>query len=388
MMNKLNKVSLLGASVSLVLAAQAHAIEGEGVDIGAGKLTPTLSITTESTDNWKADTSNRDSMITTIAPDFAYVVEKGASEFSLNLGLSREEISDESKASNTDYTLGAGANLEFSARSRLSLDLSKASDEDNSAASTDDSETLSYGATYGYGAESAKMQVELGVSNNETRYTQNLAAQNQKEFDEQAYNAELNYQITGATKAVVEYRYNDFDYISNNDLDSSAQTYLAGVKWDISGKTTGHAKLGRTKKDFDTAATADRSSSISEVGLTWNPLSYSRVSFDLAKSLGEGSATENSIDTTTASLGWAHSWSDLLYTDVSVTRTDEDYNAVVGTDNASRADKTLDYTLSATYKLRRWIDVTAGFTRSDLSSNKAGNAYDANSFYLGVVIGL
>ena len=377
------KKSLMAVALASV-SFSASALEVSGIKTASGLvIKPTVSLTQTHNDNWmETATNTRSTWVTNLAPAVEVLAERGVNYYSLNLSASRESYSDNSNANNTDFTIGAVGHMEFSKRSRLDLNLSKTTDEDNKATSPEDFDSTTYGVKYGYGAESAKMQLEFAYNRTDKRY--DLAAHDGKESDVSGFTTTAYYKVGGFTKALVEYRYNNFDYVSLNSLDSKSNGLLAGVTWDMTGKTTGSLKVGSAKKDFSSASIADRTTTLWETGITWNPKEHATFTFDASTSLGEGSSTENYKDTDSYKIGWMHQWNSSLKSDLSFTKLEEKFKGCTG---ACQTDTTDTTALNVTYAFRPQIDFTMGIGRTDKSSTDTNSAYDANTYYLGVVAG-
>ena len=378
--------SLLAVAVASV-SVSASALELSGINTASGLLvTPTVTFNRLHNDNWKEDSSIQGSWVTSLAPSVEVLAERGLNYYSLNVSANRENYSANSGANNTDYTVSAAGHMEFSKRSRLDLNLSKTSDEDNSASLPEDFESTTYGVTYGYGAEAAAMQLEFAYNRTDKRY--DLTNYDGKESDVSGFTTTAYYKVGGFTKALVEYRYNSFDYVSLNTLDSKSNGLLAGVTWDMTGKTTGSLKVGSAKKDFSDASIADRTTTIWETGITWNPKEYSTITFDASTSVGEGSggSAETYIDSESVRVGWIHSWNDRVSTDLNFTRLKEDYKGCSTASNCHN-DETDTLALDVTYAFRPQVDFTAGVGRKDKSSTSSTSAFDANTYYVGVVAG-
>jgi len=376
----------LAVAVGLVVSPSVMAIEAAGVAVGGTTLTPTLTLTHAYDDNWteSASGSENDSWITRIAPSFTLAAKDRLNEYSLTWDINHEMYSDSSAANNTDNTLGAKAHMEFDSRNRVDLALGLSSQEDNAASAPEDYDSTTFSAVYGYGAKGALLGLDFGVSQERKRY--DLVTYDGKELTSTAYSVKGRYNVSSATRAVAEYRLSDFDYKTANSLDSSANTFLVGAEWDATAKTSGSAKIGTTSKDFDAAGIADADSTVWEVGVTWAPRTYSTVSLNTSQSLSEGSGTENYKDTTTTSLNWNHQWSSMLTSDLSWSRTTDEYKG--GSNGAINLEDDTD-TLGAslTYNLRRWVDLSVGISRKDKTSTDATQSFDSNVVQMGVVVG-
>jgi hypothetical protein len=79
-----------------------------------------------------------------------------------------------------------------------------------------------------------------------------------------------------------------------------------------------------------------------------------------------------------------HQWNSSLKSDLSFTKLEEKFKGCTG---ACQTDTTDTTALNVTYAFRPQIDFTMGIGRTDKSSTDTNSAYDANTYYLGVVAG-
>jgi hypothetical protein len=367
----------LALTTSSVLALDAQPIRNNGVEI-----TPTLSADVSYNDNWKeANTGERSSYITTIAPSIKVEAKKGLNVYGLNLDASHQSVEDQSSADNTDYSLGANAHVEMSSRTRLDLNASYSNQEDIQDAQEDTEET-NIGFTFGYGAEAAKLQLEFGVNQQDKEFSTD--ATTNKDFDATKYTAAAFYRVSGKTKVSAEYRQSDIDN-KTGTLDGDQTVALVGAIWEATGKTSGSAKIGQVKRTFDAAGVADQDGTTWEVGVVWTPTPLSTVKVDLGNTYEMGSATERVIDTDKSKVAWNQQWSSNLSSDLSYSRMDEEY---VGGANNGQDDQTDEIALKLTYSLARNADLVAGLTLKEKDSTAANSDYEQSVYNIGLKVGL
>jgi hypothetical protein len=367
----------LALTTSSVLALDAQPIRNNGVEI-----TPTLSADVSYNDNWKeANTGERSSYITTIAPSIKVEAKKGLNVYGLNLDASHQSVEDQSSADNTDYSLGANAHVEMSSRTRLDLNASYSNQEDIQDAQEDTEET-NIGFTFGYGAEAAKLQLEFGVNQQDKEFSTD--ATTNKDFDATKYSAAAFYRVSGKTKVSAEYRQSDIDN-KTGTLDGDQTVALVGAIWEATGKTSGSAKIGQVKRTFDAAGVADQDGTTWEVGVVWTPTPLSTVKVDLGNTYEMGSATERVIDTDKSKVAWNQQWSSKLSSDLSYSRMDEEY---VGGANNGQDDQTDEIALKLTYSLARNADLVAGLTLKEKDSTAANSDYEQSVYNIGLKVGL
>ena len=374
------------------LSAQAFAIDPQSIRLSDGvTFTPSLKVSESHDDNFRAVNKNKQSSwITTIAPTFQLNADGSKSAYQLKYTASSDTFHSSHKDNNTDHHLTGDAGFEFNSRNRLRLSAGYHDVEETASdsrlsrirAQNDKFNTKNVGAVHTFGAQTARVQVELGANYDELRYTNSKRLNAEKERDATALRSTVFYAVTPKTKVLLEGRYTDYEYQNRNfgraKLDSKNKGLLAGVTWEATAKTAGSFKVGREKKSFDSSTYKDKSMGMWEAGVNWAPLTYS--SFDLTTRQGfdEGDDGASAIKTQTTRLGWKHYWMDRLYSDTSYARTDKKYQDI------KRDDKLDNYGISLTYQARRWLDVGLGYTYAENDSDYKSESYKRNIYALTV----
>lgn len=141
-------------------------------------------------------------------------------------------------------------------------------------------------------------------------------------------------------------------------------------------RTTGTVKLGREKKDFDDSSIGEKSGGMWEVGVAWEPRTYSRFNLNTRQGFDEGDSGASTIKTQTTTLSWDHDWAERLTSNVSYTRRDQDYQDIQREDNADI------FGIGLTYEMRRWLDVGIGYKYAENDSDAANESYERNIYAL------
>lgn len=367
------------------LGPTAWALDPANVPLSDGlAFTPTLKLGLSHDDNFRAvETAEQSSMVSNVAPTFALGTDTGKTRLDLRYTASHEVYHSSRKDDNTDHLLGANADFRLDARHRLRLDANYRKMEETASADqkieNDKYNSATFGAGYTYGADSATGQVRVGLTHDRLRYDNTTVSNGKrlnadKERDSSGLSGAFLYRVAPRTKALVEARVTQHDYVSNPRLDSDNAALLVGAEWEATAFTTGSAKVGRERKDFDRADRDDASTGMWEVGITWAPLTYSTFSLNTRRGFDEGSDDADAIETQSWTLSWDHGWSDRLSSRLSYTRSDQDYDRP-----ANPRDDTLDSIgFGVTYKMRRWLDVGIGYKHTDNDSTQAGKSYQRN----------
>ncbi|MCM2318348.1 MAG: outer membrane beta-barrel protein [Pseudomonas sp.] len=380
-MSKKLHISLLALAVTAA-SSSALAVEAMSIKLADGlEFTPTLKVSESYDDNFREVESNEESSwITTIAPTFTLGAEGRKSAYKLSYSAVSDTFHSSHEDNNTDHHLTADAGMEFNDRNRLKLNAGYHDVEETAGLDqkleNDMYNTKNVGGVYTFGAESARAQIDLGANYEELRYTNTDRINADKERDTTALKSTFYYRVAPKTKALLEGRLTDYDYVSNDRLNSENMGLLAGVTWEATAKTTGTAKFGREKKDFDDSSIGEKSTGMWEVGATWEPRTYSRFSLNTRQGFDEGDSGASTIKTQTTTLSWNHDWAERLSSNVSYTRMDQDYQDI------EREDQIDTFGIGLTYEMRRWLDVGLGYKYSENDSDAANESYERNIYAL------
>lgn len=393
-----NRLTLMLAAVASTVAANnALAVDPQSLVIGGTVLTPTLSVSEAYDDNvWAAPGKDVDSMVTTIAPSLLLGALDGLNSYLIRYDLVREEVHSSSDDSHTDHDFLASAHLEINARNRLDFNanyVKRTARRDTTnrlfGETGNKSKSFDVGAMYGFGAESARTQIELGVNKGRLRYDNNFNSGSftrEKERDTTGLNTTLYYRLTGKTKALAEVIYTDYDYESAASLlNGDSRAYRAGLEWEATAKTTGRVSVGREHKRFDKGSQSSLSKPSWAASVEWQPRTYSTFTLGSYRLIEEGSATETSIDTTSTDLGWVHDWTSDLSSNIGYTIAKQDYD---GLSNNGREDDIDTARVGLTYKMLRWMDVGLNYQFHDTESNDPNSEYDRNVVGLNITVSL
>ena len=382
------KARSLAVAVSAALSANAWAVEPQSIKLSEGLLfTPTLEVSERHDDNFRAVEDNEESSwITSVTPTFVLGAEGRKSAYQLSYSAVSDTFHSSHKDNNTDHHVNADAGYEFDSRNRLKLNAGFHKIEDTASedqnVENDKYTTSNVGGVYSFGAQTARNQIDFGANYQELRYQNSDNLNADKERDTTALNTILYHAVAPKTRALVEARHTDYDYVSNTRLDSNNVALLAGLTWEATAKTTGTVKFGGEKKRFDDSSIDDESGGMWEVGVKWSPRTYSTFSLNTRRGIDEGSDGSSSIESQSTTLSWDHEWMDRLSSTVSYTYTDREYQDI------SRTDKIDTFGVGLTYEMRRWLDLGVGYKYSENDSDAVGESYERNIFSISATASL
>lgn len=378
------RISSLAVAISGALCANAWALDPQSVKLGDGlTFTPTLQVSERYDDNFRAFNENEESSwVTSITPTFLLGAEGRKSAYQLQYSAVGDIFHSSHDDDNTDHHLTGDAAYEFNSRNRLKLNAGYHRVEETAAQSTqtrraqenDKYTTANVGGVYSFGAQTARTQLDLGANYQELRYQNSNGLNADKERDTTALTGTAYYRIAPKTRALVEARHTDYDYVSNDRLNSYNVALLTGLTWDATAKTTGTVKFGAERKYFDTSALNDNSGSMWEVGVKWMPRTYSTFNLQTRRALDEGDDGASAIQSQSTTLSWKHEWLDRLSSDVSFSYTDNEYQ------DYERDDQLSVFGVGLNYEMRRWLDIGIGYKYAKNDSSIDFESYERNIY--------
>ncbi len=390
-------VFLYASSFSVVYADSS----GEGLYALGGKFYPVLSVDTLYNDNvLLQDKNEKDSIVIITAPRLKYDFEGNITQFSMDMGVENGYYTH----SHNDNYLDADTKINFSVypTERLSfvgaagyktIHEVRGSGSQSGRFATEFSNPDRYRlwqATAGlkYGIEEVGMpRLETSYYHDERRYTNNRRRTRIQDRNIDAINTILFYQIMPSTSLLIQGNVMRLAYKKGfiggiGDLDSNQYTVLGGLTWQATYQSEGFFKVGWNQKFFDESVRGDSSNFSWEIGVNWEPLTYSTISFVTSQKIEEADGLGNDANVRNVTLSWEHGWYKRLRTTTSFLYNNADYSG------NNREDNDISAGLSVDYDFRRWLTVGADYAYSIRSSTGDDLDFERNIFGLHVVFSL
>lgn len=280
---------------------------------------------------------------------------------------------------NTDHHLTARTQLKFNVRNRLAFNLGyhrvELLDSENSdlRRQNDKYNTIDAGTVYTYGAPRARGQIDLGVLYQRLRYenTHHINDDLEREFIQA--NTIFYYRLAPKTRALIEARYTNFNYVTNDMRNSAEVALLGGLTWEATAKTTGTIKVGGQRKHFDSSSVGNMSGSMWEVGVDWKPRTYSTISLTTRQAFEENYQSgigASAVHSTQVKVGWEHDWTERFSTEAGYSYIRRKYRDYERRDNFNIA------AIDLIYEVRRWLDVRLNFKYAKKDSTRARESYN------------
>lgn len=381
----MRNITLAGATLLGLAATQSWAQElsdPRSIRFDGFEFTPTLVVRESYDDNYRGLSDNEQaSWVTGINPTFVLGTGTRNSEYELEYSLNHDIFHSDSEATNTDHHLSFRSAMEFSSRHRLNWGLAYHRVEET--ADTDDiTENDKYStkvarAAYRFGARTARNQLEFGTRYEEWRYHNSGNLNAWEERDSLMFNTIWFHRLGATTHSLLELRHTDHDYLeAAARRDSTNKALLGGLSWEAGGKTSGSVKLGVERKDFDSSERDDFTSPMWEVGVAWEPRSYSVFKLNSRRAFDEGDYGASTINDWTTVATWEHAWTSRISSELLYRYSDRDYKGL------DREDERTSYGVGMTWSPDRWIDVTLSYLHTENDSTFSRETYDRNVYLL------
>jgi hypothetical protein len=343
-----------------------------GVDIGLGY-----------DDNlFSSEVNKRGSSLLLLSPWLRIESRPAPHRFDLSFGYSAGRYGSSSADDYDDYALNANGLAVFSGRSDLKLHAEYIYGHD-ARGSTDrafgDSpdEYVNAGAegTFGYGAPGARGRLELNGGVYTRQYQNNRLFTEASDHDTGIFGGTFLWRIAPKSQLLVQAERRRLDYdLPTSTLDSHETRVYVGARWDATALTSGSAKVGTLKKDFDTDPRQDFSTPSWEVGVRWSPLTYSVFDFNTSRQTSESTGVGDTIVSSIYNVLWTHSWSTRVRTQVLAGWRNDDFRG----EGVTREDDVATLGLRMQYQIRRWLKLGAEYTYTDRDSNDPSVIYQRN----------
>lgn len=368
-----------------------------GLSVGPGRIAPGVKLKVLHTDNLVRQNSNTiDAFGVIVSPRLAYILADSTKNLTFDYILENGTFEGSSADNYLDHTIRGGFTYQptrriYSAISLIYKDTHDARGTGRAESGTgvlqdslDEWHQWGVNGRFAYGSTDAIGRLELEADYFEKRYDTNREFTANRDRDALAGQARFNYRLQPKTFLTIEGRLIDNTYpnlvAGVPSLDSLDSTYLLGVRWEATFKTTGFARIGYNFKNFDSGQRDDTDGLTWEVGFDWNPKTYSTVHFETAQSFQETNGTGDAIDQTFYLLTWKHFWKPRFSTLMEAGYQNQTF------DPTSREDDFFEAGVSANYDFRRWISLGLGYRYSNLDSNVNLFDYQENRFELTVEV--
>jgi polysaccharide biosynthesis protein VpsM len=381
-------------TIFVLSGAVSAATDPQSIAVGGASLIPTLKVEQSHDDNiFSKPSDEKSSTETSLIPRLEYYAEKNEQNYlSVSYDGDYTRYWDSRDDDYEDHTFGVSGAYSRSDMFRLSGDASTARLHDDrgtgasegvnaeTEGSPDEYDKDQAGVMIDIGREQARFGASFSARTIGTEYTNNRDITAFRDRDDMTLDGKIYARVSGKTRLFAGYRTTDFEYDSRTSdgdtLDSDESTGFIGVEWEATGRTTGTIEIGRLDKDFDSPLIGKQDITVWNVGVKWQPRTYSTLSLTAKKNAAETNGTGAFIEQQDTGVSWNHDWSERLHSTVSMTWGDDEYAG------SSRQDDREDFMIGLDYDWRRWVNIGLRFQATERDSNDNSFDYDRRQVYL------
>jgi len=385
-----------------LISINSYAVEPVGVALGNGlTLLPGVKLNVENNSNiYSTEDNEQSDTITRLTPSLNLLGDFGKTQAGVYYQAEKGVYSADGDDDYLDQKLNAGVSHEISSRQEISATASYNDAHDDRGAGTvegnaaaaidpDEYEEVTAGLEYLYGADSAVGNVTAYVDSYQKRYSNNeqFGTEN-RDHNKLNFGAILSLTSSPDHEVILEARQTNISYEENSAIaearEGKEQRLLVGMRWDLTGKTTGEVKVGRSARFFDESSVSSNVRLAWEANLTWQPMTYSTVAISSAQSSKETNGAGDYIANTFTSASWDHEFSTYYSAGLVASLSSDVYVS----DADDREDDLVSYGVNGTYSPMPSVDVTLSYTQSERTSNINEFEYDKQVVNLGLNIAI
>lgn len=385
-----------------LISVNSYAVEPTGLALGSGiTFLPAFNLDVESNSNiYSVAEDETSDTITRLTPAFTMQADLGKAQMSADYTAAQGTYGEDKNDDYLDQKLNAGLDYEITSRQQLNVSASynDAHDargagtiEGNAAAQVDPDEyqETTGGLTYVYGADSATANVSVFADSYQKRYDNNEAFGTlDRDHNKVNFGAILSLTSSPDAEVIFEARQTNISYSENSVIaqarEGKEQRLFTGMRWDISGATTGEVKVGRSSRFFTEDSKSSNTRLAWEANLTWQPLTYSTVVISSAQSSNETNGAGDYIANTFTSASWDHEFSTYYSAGISASVNSDVYVA----DIDDRKDDVVSFGINGIYSPMPWMDIKLSYNQAKRDSTNNDFEYENQVVNLGFDLAL
>lgn len=394
---------LLATTVTLICASSYAADQEQkgSVNLGAFLLTPQFKLQQSYDDNVLHQANNeRDSWKTLISPSINIRNNFGPNDYRFGYQLIRGEYANSQADNYTDQQVWTQLKYRVHERHQLLLDADFQSSHDargtrysigrgDQLAHPDKFKQSNAEVTYRYGGYGATGQLDLRYQYKDVDYKGDEPDYRARDRHTNLLGSTFYYKVAPNTDVLLDVSVADitYDYSLNerNRLDSKEKKALAGIRWQSSEATTGFAKAGVRRKDFDSAERDSFNGFDWEVGVQWQPVNYSHFELSTQSDIKETDAQGNFIEKRDYQINWQHDWNERFNSSAELHYQDALYvrnSGVANPQDPDRQDDIWASQLTLNYQFRRWLTFSLSYQFEQRDSNFTNLEFNRNQYGL------
>lgn len=358
------------------------------IKVGPLRISPSLIVEEKYTDNvFVASAGEESDFVTTFSPGLQLLLTPSRHNILFEYKGRFKKHAEFTGEDTNDHRIEALGELNF--RGGLSLriwDIFTTGHENRGDSSTGlvekfETNTVAASALYEFG-ERYKVSGEFSNTNYDFEISPF------RDRSENAGAVTLFYKFLPKTTALIEYDYLETDY-DTVFLDSVSNSFLGGLEWELTEKTTGIVKAGYYFKDFDAAGVSSYKDFIFSGSLEFNFTGRTSLDLEAAKTVNESTLSgANYFVSKTISGRLTHDFtrkiSSTLKTSYGVH--DFDIPLTIGAQTGIREDKVFDIGGGVEYRIQEWLQLHLDYNHRDKNSSFDVFDYVENSVFISAKI--
>lgn len=399
-MEKQNVNVILAGVLSTAAVSMAHSVEPEAIKLGDFEAKVLLESSLEHNDNiFRASSNEESSLVGRLSPVINLLNQTESRTFEINYRADAVQIFD---FSDDSYVQQAGDFLaSFVVAKEQTLGITAEYTVGREARGTGSSEGAfqasidgvteynesDVGLFYEYGSEASPLSVMADVSFVDLEFQNFRAFTRQRDYEATAFNIEFDYKFSVASSFFVDLNVTEFDYSSGapgfNDveLDNLQSSAHIGIAWSATRNTTGRVGFGVTKKDLDNFDN-DESYASWDAAIDWLPGANDTVAIETARETRQPAGAGLFVVDTSFGVSWVHALSPYLSSDVYISDTSSDFEAL------DREDESFLYGISAIYEWNRSLEIELSYSYDERESTIDAFDLDQSIIKAGVNLAL
>jgi hypothetical protein len=374
------------------------------VEFGSFDVTPTVDFGLRYDDNVIRSNVNKiNSWSQIISPQVVMLDTFGESQVRVGYRLRNERFFSSSEDNYTDHFFNAAVDFELNSRNRfdVGIDFIDGHEDRGTGFSIGNAEPLTspdsykqseFDMLYSHGAFNADGRLDINFNITNRDYDIDTPQYRARDRAFTNVGGTFFYRIGAVTDATFDIIYRDVNYKFDSNalspLDSKQVSYLVGLEWEATARTSGFAKIGYQEKNFDSPLREDFEGIDWAAGILWEPVTYSTVNFTASNDTDETNGEGNFIRGRDYAVEWRHDWiADKLRSATSYTWGTDRYEGQIS-DMGIREDDLVRFRASLYYQFRRYMNIEVGYIYDERESNRTAIEYDRNQFIISALFTL
>jgi len=204
----------------------------------------------------------------------------------------------------------------------------------------DEWERLDFGGEWDYGAVGNRGRLTLRAGASNLNYTNNRGNGTPGDLGTRALDRDwyflggtFYWRVAPKTSLLLDYLYTDINYDVATDFDSEEKSWMFGVTWDATARTSGTIKYGNLEKDFADPERGGFDGPTWVATIDWRPRTYSVFTLTGTRNTQEPNGGGDFVVREDLSLSWLHDWAARFGTTVDIGIGSDDYRPTTRKDD-------------------------------------------------------